>query len=450
MAASEKLLPQPMQQSQPSGPKGIELVRTINDFRRNGLSALERLTERHGEIVYTRLFGHRVFLLSHPDFIYHVLLKSRENYLKVDSGKNAKKFFGNAMQLNNGEYALTMRRMLVPIFQPERLAKSYSDVIVSTTNAAADSWRPGWHTAVTEHLMDLVLDIAVQIHFGTEPGEDTKRMGRLFLAAISSLRNFMLPHWLPSPGNRRYHQSVAELNEEVFRRIQNCRNDCTDRTDLLSMFARLKSNDTELMTDIQIRDELISMMSAGYQTMAIALNQSLRLVAENPSVDETISQELRLLLAGRLPSAQDVSKMEYVEKVIKEVLRFCPPAGVIVRRALNEDWIDRWRIPAGSRVFISSWVVQRNPGFFNEPLTFKPERWNPQFERSVPLCAYMPFGRGARTCIAASLSSLILQLSLATILQRYRFQALRTISPSQSSWPIILKAGGLQLTVHDR
>jgi cytochrome P450 len=432
------------------GPKGVGIVRAANDFRRSGLPALERLAERYGDIVGGRFLGFRAFLLCHPDLVHHVLIKNRENYAKMDAGENAKKFFGNPMQLNNGEHALALRRAMAPIFQPERLARSYGKVVADATNRAMNSWNPGRHRAITPHLSDLVLDIALQIHFGSDPGNDTKRVGELFLAAMSSLRNFMPPHWFPSPGNRRYHRSLAELDKEIFRRIKNCDDVGTNKSDFLSMLVRLKADAPNLLTDAQIRDEIVTMMSAGYQTMAIALNQSLRLVAENPAVDEEILRELRLLSTGGLDGVNDISKMDYIEKVIKESLRCCPPAGVIARRAVAEDRIGDSKIPAGSRVFISSWVMHRSPRYFDDPLAFKPERWSPGFEHSLPSCVYLPFGRGPRTCIASTLSMMILQLTLATILQRYRFEAVHTMSPAQSSWPGILKAGGLQVTVHDR
>lgn len=425
-------------------------MRAANDFRRSGLPALERLAERYGDIVGGYLLGFRAFLLCHPDLIHHVLIKNRENYAKVDASENAKKFFGNPMQLNNGEHALALRRAMAPIFQPERLASSYGQVIIDATNRAMNDWKPDCHRTITTHLSDLVLDIAVLIHFGSDPGTDTKQVGELFLAAVSSLRNFMLPHWFPSPGNRRYHRSLAELDKEVFRRIKNCDNGGSNKSDFLSMLVRLKSDAPNLLTDVQIRDEIVTMMSAGYQTVAIALNQSLRLVAENPEVDEEILKELRLLPKGKVEGIHDIARMEYIEKVIKESLRCCPPAGVIARRAVAEDRIGDVKILAGSRIFVSSWVMHRSSRYFDDPLAFKPDRWNPGFERSLPPCVYLPFGRGPRTCVASTLSMMILQLTLATILQRYRFEAVHTVPPARSSWPGILKNGGLQVTVHDR
>jgi cytochrome P450 len=438
----------------PPGPRGVALVRAFEDFRRNGLPALERLAARYGDVVQVSLLGHRSFLrsflLSHPDLIQHVLVRNRDNYLKMAGSRNVRRFFGNAMQLNNGDYARQMRRLLAPMFQPDRAARAYTDLIVGQTRGTVAAWEPGVRPALTQELMDLVLDLAVQIHFGSRPGEDTRRMGRLFLAAMSSLSIFMLPDWVPTPGNRRYHERVAALDAEVVRRIRERRRERSESPDLLSTFARLTGEDGRPLSEQQIRDELVTMMSAGYQSVAIALNQTLRLVAEDSSADALLAEEVRAVVGAREPAPEDLARLPYTAKVIKESLRLCPPAGVISRRAETSDALDGWTIPAGSRVFMSAWVMHRDARFYEDPAAFRPERWTPEFERALHPCAYFPFGRGPRGCIGAGLSELIVQLVLLTVVRGWRLEALEATPPGQSAWPSVLKRGGLRVRLHPR
>lgn len=434
----------------PPGPRGVALVRAMLDYRQNGLSALERLVARHGDIIRIDLPGVRAFLFGHPDHIHRVLVTRRDAYLKIRGSRNVERFFGNAMQLNNGDYALRMRRTLAHAFQPDRVASAYTDLIVRATEAAMDRWQRGPRPGLTQELMDLALDITVELHLGSAPGYDTRRLGRLFLDAIGSLSNFMLPDWAPTSRNRHYHDAVARLDAEVMGRIQARRRAGATGPDLMATFLGLVDDDGRALTDRQIRDELITMMSAGYQSVGIAINQTLRLVAEHPAVDQQLAGELGDVLAGRTPAAADLARLSYAQKVVKESLRCCPPAGVIARRATEDDVVASFPVPAGARVFLSAWAMHHDPRYFPEPTSFRPERWTLELERSLPMCAYFPFGRGARSCIAGSLSSFIVQLVLALVTRRHRLEALRVTPHDRSSWPGVLASGGLAVTLEPR
>lgn len=434
----------------PPGPGHIEFARSLADFRRHGLAALERLAGRYGNVVYVNVPGRRSFLFNHPDLVHHVLIKNRDNYLKTQGSKNVRQFFGDAMQLNNGAYARHMRHIMAPVFQPDRVAAAYTGLIVETTRVAIAAWQPGTRQGLARRINELALDIAVQIHFGTAHGEDTKHVGRLFLAAVSPLSNFMMPYWMPTRANRRYHEAVAQLDGEIARRIHACRTHDTDNPGLLAAFVRLAGDDAPAMSDRQIRNEIVTMMSAGFQTVATALMQTLRLVAEHSAVDTLLFDELCEVTGCRPPVAADLARLTYADKVIKESLRCCPPAGLITRRAAADDTVDGWKVPAGSRVFLSAWLMHRDARFYDEPLAFRPERWTPEFERALPLCAYFPFGRGPRACIAGFLATYMLQLMLATIVGQYRLEACGTVAGHPPSRPDILTDDGLQVMIHSR
>ncbi|HEY0190171.1 MAG TPA: cytochrome P450 [Kofleriaceae bacterium] len=432
------------------GPRGLALVHTALDYHRHGLSALERMVARYGDVVRVELPGIRAFLFGHPELIQHVLVRQRDRYLKINGGRNVQRFFGNAMQLNNGDYARHLRRTLAHAFQPDRIAAVHTAPIVRATEALIDRWAPGPRPSLTAELMDLALDITVELHLGAAPGEDTRQLGRLFTAAIGSLRDFMLPEWAPTPHNRRYHAAVAALDAAVMSRIAARRRDGATGGDLMASFLAMEDDHGQPLSDRQIRDELITMMAAGYQSVGIAINQTLRLVAEHPEVDRQLAAELATVLGDRLPGADDLARLSYGQKVVKEALRSCPPAGVLARRAAVDDVVAGVQIPAGARVFLSAWAMHRDPRYYVEPAAFRPERWTSELERSLPMCAYFPYGRGARACIAGSLSSFIIQLVVTLVVRRYRLEALRPTSPDRSSWPSILAAGGLGVTLAPR
>jgi cytochrome P450 len=438
----------PVHEERPPGPRGRKLVRALLDYRRNALATLESLSREYGDVTYFPLPGGGAFLLNHPDLIHHVLIRNVDNYGKTNGSKWARRFFGNAMQLNNGDYARQMRRIVAPAFHGEGLLNAYGNLILRETSALVDSWEPGERPGLTAELNDLVLDIVVQIFFGTAPGADTRRAGALFLAALTPA-GAVLPAWMPGSRNQQYVRGVAALNAFVMQRIADARTSGSSGSDFISVLVRLGGKDGHGLSDQQIRDEIVAYALAGYST-GTALNQVLRLVAENPEADEGLEAEVARVTGDRAPGLQDLSSLNYLGKVLKESLRLCPPAGMMFRRAFADDVIDGWRIPKGARMFLSSWVVQRDRRFFDDPLAFKPERWTPEFERALPPCAYFPFGRGPRACIGGAMGEMILQLIVATIAKRYRLVASHKFPDDQAEWPAVMAAGGLRARLFRR
>jgi cytochrome P450 len=429
----------------PPGPRGLALLRTLNDFRRSPLPTLEKLSERYGDVVCVPLPTRRAFLFAHPDLIHHVLIRRGENYTKTGGTRAARRFFGSSMQLNNGERARSMRRLLAPLFTFDRLVTAYADLIVEETQAFLDDWSAGPRPGLTQQLMDLLLHLMVRIHFGTPAGEETRRVGRLYANALALLPEYSLPEWMPTPRNRRYVAAVAELDAAILDRIAAQRRRDRGETDLVAAMLRLDAKDGAALPDVQIRHELVSMMAASYGTVGMALVQTLRLMAENPAVDAKVAAEV-----AAVPEATpDVHKLPYTGKVLKESLRLCPPAGLIMRHTEADDVVGGWAVPAGSRILLSSWLMQRDARYYDDPLAFRPERWTPDFERELPFCAYFPFGAGARSCIGGILSDVTLRLIVATIVRRYRLEA--AITPAdQSAWPLLLAREGLRAVIHPR
>ncbi|MBM3778933.1 MAG: cytochrome P450 [Acidimicrobiia bacterium] len=420
------------------GPRGIEVVRVLRDFQRSPLPTLERLARQYGDVVSLVLPGHRALLLAHPSLIEHVLLRRSDRYRKSRGTRAGRRFFGDSMQLNNGERALAMRRRLAPLFTFDRLVAAHAGPVVEETRAALAGWTPGARPGLTGELMDLLLHIMVRTHFGTR-GADTRRVGALYAEALGLLPGFGLPGWLPTPRNRRYAAAVATLDSAILERLAEQRRADRGDTDLAAEFARLGLPDT------QIRHELVSMMAASYNTVGMTLVQTLRLLAEHPDADARVAAEA-VAADGETP---DVRRLPFIGRVVKESLRLCPPAGLMMRFALADDDVGGWPVPAGTRIMLSSWLVQRDARYYPDPLAFRPDRWTPEFERSLPPCAYFPFGAGARSCIGSVLSDVVLRLIVATIATRFRLEAPVT-PPDRTAWPLLMADGGLRATLAAR
>jgi cytochrome P450 len=236
------------------------------------------------------------------------------------------------------------------------------------------------------------------------------------------------------------------LDHNVYGQIKARRASGATGPDLLSCYVSLPGDG---LTDREIRNELLSMMAAAYGTMGIALYQMMRQVASHAAVDDLLHGEATRALGGRAATSEDLADLPYSEQVVKESLRVAPPAGALMRIVAAEDEIGGWRIRRGSRLFVSPWVTHRDPRWFDEPLRFKPERWTPDFERTLPPCAYLAFGRGARMCIAGAMSTVILRLMLVTIMQRYQLRAVAPQAEAEGPRPSD-RAGEMPVLLVDR
>ena len=313
---------------EPPGPRGMELFAAFKDWRKNRLAVLERLSQRYGDIVCLSFAGRRLYLINHPEYIRRVLIENRHNYAKTGGTKSAQRYFGSSMQLNNGDEARRLRRIISPIFQQSRVTRDYCGFVVEATRNAVNRWTVGPWPAPIQDLMDLALTAAVQIHFGTRPGADAAELSAVVRDALDRLSGFLPPDWLPVSATRTYRAAIDRLDREIYARIKTRRLAGAIGPDLLSCFVSLAGDG---LTDMEIRNELLSMMAAGYTTVGIALNQTLREVASHPQIDDTLHRETTAVL-GRGPAThRHLDKLSFSEQVVKEALRIAPPAGAMMR-----------------------------------------------------------------------------------------------------------------------
>ena len=138
---------------------------------------------------------------------------------------------------------------------------------------------------------------------------------------------------------------------------------------------------------------------AGHETTAFALTYSLYLLARHPDCQARAADELRGILGGRAPAMGDLDSIAYTYAVLLESMRLYPPAWGIAREALTEVSIGGFAFPKGAAFVISPWVLHRDPKYFDEPESFKPERWQQNLAQRLPKFVYLPFGGGPRVCI---------------------------------------------------
>ena len=412
----------------PPGPRGHWLQGHLPQFRGDRLEFMARCVREYGDVVGLR-FGHRrVYLVNHPDLLEEILVTQSRHFIKNFALRINPLVFGKGLLVSEQEFWLKQRRLIQPAFSRNRLA-GYSQVMIDATQAMLASWKPGETRDIYTDMMRLTLAITARTLFDAEVDGDASEVSNAlhllqenFLVRINSL--LLLPIWVPTPQNLRLRRIIRKLDEIIFRFIRQRRQNPVEKPDLLSILLQARDEDDGTgMTDRQVRDEAMTLFLAGHETTALALSWTWYLLAGHPEVEEKLQAEVDRVLAGRVPTFEDLPRLKYAEKVIQESMRYYPPVYLIGREAIDECVIGGFRVKRGTTLLMSQWLIHRDPRFFEQPEKFIPERWTEEFARTMPKFAYFPFGGGPRLCIGNTFAMMEMVLVLADIAQRFRFTA---------------------------
>jgi cytochrome P450 len=423
--------------SLPPGPRGSFLGGNLPQFRSGRLPFMEQCARDYGDVVALRFGPRRVFLVNHPDGIEEVLVGQARNFIKHFALRLNPVVLGSGLLTSEGDFWLRQRRLIQPAFLPSRIAV-YAPAMVAATERLMNEWRSGEARDLHVEMKGLTLAIAAETLFGADAtGNASVVNSALRVLQDSFLLRFdrlvPIPAWLPTPANLRFHRAVRNLDAIVYEFIRQRRAAGGERTDLLSLLLRVREEDGGRMSDKQVRDEAMTLFLAGHETTALALSWTWYVLTQNPAAEERLLAEVRQVLGGRTPTADDWPRLKFTEQVVQESMRLFPPVYAFGREALEDCTIGGYRVPRGTTILMSPWVVQRDPRFYEAPEAYRPERWQSEAVRAMPKFAYFPFGGGPRICIGNNFAMMEMVLVVATMVQRFRFELLP--EPAVVPWP---------------
>jgi cytochrome P450 len=416
--------------SYPPGPKGKLLGGNFTAFRRDSLAYLQRSSQEHGDIVYFRFGPQDVFFFNHPDYIKDVLVTHHQSFMKGRALQRAKRLLGEGLLTSEGDFHRRQRRLAQPAFHRARIA-SYGSVMTAYADRTTSNWQDGATLDISQEMMRLTLAIVGKTLFDADVESEADEIGTA-LTSVMELFDFLLMPFselleklpLPLPHVRRFQKAKERLDSTIYRIIEERRRSVEDRGDLLSMLlsARDEEGDGGQMSDLQVRDEVMTLFLAGHETTANALTWTWYLLSQHPEVEAKLHEELDAVHDGRKPTVEDVPSLRYTEMVLAESMRLYPPAWAIGRLALHDYEIGGYTIPAKSLVLLSPYVTQRDARYYLEPTRFDPERWTPQAREARPQFAYFPFGGGPRRCIGEGFAWMEGILLIAMIARNWRMR----------------------------
>jgi cytochrome P450 len=403
-------------------------VGSLLRFRRDPLAFLLDTAAQYGDVVYYRFGRAEVYLLKNPEHIKDVFVTHQHNFVKGRGVQWAKLFLGEGLLTSEGEFHTRQRRLSQPAFHRQRIG-AYAAIMADYADRARQRWRDGQAVAFESEMHALTHAIAGRTVFGEDMTDEAADIGSALTDVLSLFPRFSLPfatliQRLPLPSNRRFDRARARLDATVYRIIRLRRQSGRDEGDLLSMLmaAQDHEGDGGRMSDVQLRDEVMTLLLAGHETTANALCWTFYLLSQNPSAEERLFEEVDAVLDGRLPGLDDVPRLRFAEQVFAESMRLFPPAWGVGRKVVSDYTVGEWTLPAGVLVSMSPWVTHHDARFFPDPFRFDADRWTPEARAARPRFSYFPFGGGARQCIGEQFAWMEGVLLMATLAQRFRFR----------------------------
>lgn len=440
----------------PPGPNGLPIVGSLYEYFSDVLGFLTRISADYGDVVYYKLGSRKMYLLNNPEDIKDVIVTNNRNFEKSRALKRSKIILGEGLLTNEGEPHIKNRRTIQPVFHHQRI-KSYGDIMAEYASRVGEDWKNGAVVDIHKEMMKLTLFIVSKTIFDSDMESESDEIGQCLTDLVTLFPVMIFPYSeylddLPLPANKRFFAAKSKFDSIIYGLIRERRANPGENKDLLSMLLEAQDEEDggQGMTDEQVRDEAMTLFLAGQESTANSLVWTWYLISSHPEVEKKIHDEIDSVLGGRLPTLDDLGKLSYTHNVFKEALRLYPPAWALARHVKEDYEVGGYTIPAGADIFISQYVVHRDPRLYKEPERFIPERWESDETKELPRFAYFPFGGGPRRCIGEPFAWMEGVIIIATIAPKWKMR----LVPHQKVEPepliTIRPKGGLKVIFEKR
>jgi cytochrome P450 len=425
------------------------MLRSVGAIRHDPLGFLVRMRSEYGDVLQFPIPTPATYLVSDPEAVRRVLVTNARAY-----GKRTLQY--SSLALVTGEGLLTADtdawRCQRPLVQPA-FHRASLDLVAGHVAVAVDRLLATWSAHdgevvdVDAAMMHLAIDVVGASLFGSDLSGDADRLARATLDALDVVVKkartpLPAPLAVPTPTNIVLRRAVGRLDSAVdsmlAERASHPLAAGAPPRDMLDLLLTARSDDGRGLSRAQVRDQVVTFIVAGHETVASALTWAWQLLADNPAALEGIRAEVIRATGGATPTFDDLGSLSYTAAVLDETLRLYPPAWVITRRALKADVLAGVDVPAGALIIISPWIVHRDERSWPEPERFDPTRFldseGARRRDVVASPAYLPFGAGPRLCIGRDMALLEGVLVLASLAARV---GLEPLGPGPRAVPVV-------------
>ncbi len=422
-----------MSSAGPPGPGKRDLVTLIPDaLRSNPLESATTLQDHYGDVVkfpYHPSVGGSGYLVCHPDDIQTILQTHQTKFRAHDTRarEDLKTVMGDGLVTSEGDHWLRQTRMITPMFHRQTV-KRFCQLFVDEAHRAIDEHDPGTEFELLRECKRLALRIIGQALFS----RDLEDYEPAIYQALSTLRDGFKrrnyapvspPLWMPTPENRRIHDARDLLWQVATDLIDERRTRPDEHDDLFALLLTAEDEVTgEMMTNEEIRDEVVTFIVAGHTTVAAALTWAWYLLAANPTAHRRLHDAVTDVDL-ETPTLDTMRDLEEATRVVKETLRLYPSVPLIGRETTESVHLGGYEIPEAATLVISPFLTHRDVRFWDCPDAFDPDRFRSERAADRYEFAYFPFSAGAHMCTGREFAMLELPLVISTIVadQRWTF-----------------------------
>lgn len=414
--------------SAPPGPRGLPLIGSALDLKRDPLQFLQRLASDYGDVASFRLGQRTIYQFNHPDAIHDILVTKNRSFEKTGLVLQAKPILGTGLLTSEGEFHTRQRRMVQPELGPQQCLR-FAPIVAEMTRDMSGGWSDGLEIELFDSMLQVTLKVISRALFRFEIAKQARDFEDALTVAIEYFNRLLRPtrglrDHLPTKRNRQFNNAKQTIDELVYGMIRERRTRTLPGEDVLSrlLAARDVEGDGKPMAERQVRDEVITLLAAGHETIATAMTWTLYLLSRHPAVEHRLVDEVESVLANEQPSAESLEGLKFTRQVLAESMRLYPPLWALSRKAIERCEIGGYVVPEGTIVGVSQYVMHHDSRFFPDPEVFDPSRWDHDSIKARPKFSYFPFGGGPRLCIGEPLAWMEGTLMLAMIIQRWKMQ----------------------------
>jgi cytochrome P450 len=405
------------------GPPGDPYLGHWRHLRADTIGLMLRGMTEYGDVVRFERRGVPIHLLAHPDHVKHVLQDNVKNYVRQSPGyTKIRTVVGNGLVAADGELWKKHRRIIQGAFVRERVL-SFAEPMRRATREMLAAWPKDGPIDISAEMMRLTLRIVTETLIGTAKGTRvdaiSDALSYVLRDASERVDTLEFPENVPTPRNRRFRRALDTLHDVIDRTIAERRASGEAKDDLVGRLMAARDEETgEGMTDIQLRDEIMTMFFVGHDSTAHALTWTFYCMSLHPDARRDVLAEVDQVLGDREPEIADLTKLPTTDRVFKESMRLFPPVWILVRAVAQADRVGDYDLPARSIVIVSPIATHHNPRLWDAPEGFDPDRFLPDRDAGRSRYAYFPFGGGPRTCLGYAFAMMEAETILSMISQR--------------------------------
>jgi cytochrome P450 len=354
-----------------------------------------------------------LWLINHPDDVKRVLVSNHKNYTKGLGLDRVKILLGHGIMTSEGELWKRQRYMMQPSFH-RRVITEFSKLIDACNDRFIAKWEAqaarGELVNITDDMSELTLEIVLLSIFGTDLERLEKDFGSNPFDIVTK----------ETARDLRFAYKFRQLAKLVGALAKRRQAEKSAHFDFLQMLIDARDKETGApMSERELVDEAMTLIVAGHETTASALNWTWYLLSQNREAESLLHAEIDACSLAE-PGLSAMESLSYTRNVVDEALRLYPPGWMLSRRTLAPDVLSGFDVPAGTDVLLSPYLLHRHPRYWKDPGAFRPERFDAAHESERPRFAYMPFAAGPRHCIGETLALYEMYMHLYKVARRYR------------------------------